>query len=137
MTKQQDIKNKFAKTPKRQKQILLGALAVFISTFLPWSSVSMGMLGGFSYSGWHSFGMLSVLASVGLILIWLLPILKIDFKLPIKNLELQKYLVIAMFAGPLLWLFQSGFHFKYLGIGFWIALIASGITVASFFKKIK
>jgi len=137
MTKQQEIKNKFAKTPKRQKQILLGAIIVFVSTFLPWSSVSMGMLGGFSYSGWHSFGMLSVLASAGLILLWLLPILKINFKLPIKNPELQKYLAIAMLAGPLLWLFQSGFHFRYLGIGFWIALVTSGITVAPFFKKTK
>jgi hypothetical protein len=135
MIKVQDIKMNFQKAPKKQRQILLGALLVFVATFLPWSSVSMGMFGGFRVNGWQGVGMLSVLTSAGLILLWLLPTLEINLKLPIKTAELQKYLAIGMLAGPVLWLLQSGFGFNYLGLGFWLALVASGLTLSLFLKK--
>jgi len=133
----EDLKNKFKKSPKKQRQILLGAMIVFISTFLPWSFSSIGVFGGFSYNGWHSFGMFTVLASVGLILLWLLPSFGVNLKFPIKTIELQKYLAMVMLVGPMLWLFRSGFHFGYLGLGFWVALVVSTITLSIFFKKTK
>lgn len=136
-TEVKDLKAKFAKAPKRQRQVLIGAAVTFIATFLPWSSVSMGMLGGFNYNGWHGVGLLTVLAAVGLILLWLLPLLGVNWKLPVSDADLQKYLAMAMLAGPLLWLLQSSFGFAYLGLGFWLALIASGLTLAALFQKTK
>lgn len=136
-TEVKDLKEKFAKAPKRQRQILIGAAVTFVATFLPWSSVSMGMFGGFNYSGWHGIGLLTVFASAGLILLWLLPLLGVSLKLPILTPELQKYLALAMLAGPLLWFLQSGFGFAYVGLGLWLALVSSALTVAIFFQKVK
>ncbi len=136
-TEVKDLKAKFAKAPRRQRQVLVGAAVTFIATFLPWSSVSMGMLGGFNYNGWHGVGLLTVLAAAGLILLWLLPLFGVNLKLSIPDADLQKYLAMAMVAGPLLWFLQSGFGFAYLGLGFWLALIASGLTLAALFQKTK
>ncbi|MFA6458339.1 MAG: hypothetical protein WCV72_03045 [Patescibacteria group bacterium] len=132
-----NLKDKFVKTSQIQKQILLGAVLAFASTFLPWSSVSIGMLGGYNYNGWHGYGRITVVASTALVLLWLLPRFGAELKLPIQTFELQKYLAMAMLAGPLLWLLQSNFSFDYLGFGFWTGLIVSGFTLAIFFKKNK
>ena len=127
-----DLQKAFQKEPKNQKGILLSAAVVFIGTFLPWMSMSLGPFGGVSVNGWHSFGLLSVLGSAALVLVWLLPKLGIKLNLPAKPGAIQKVLAVATLAGPVIALIQSDFSFSFLSIGFYLAL--AGGAGALFFS---
>ncbi|MBU1089881.1 hypothetical protein KKF38_03765 [Patescibacteria group bacterium] len=130
-----DIKQAFEKEPLAKRRVLLAAAVVFVATFFPWYSVEMGFMGGFSYSAWSGCGMLTVFASFAILAIWILPLFKVKFKLPLPALQIQKILAVAMLAGPVLWIIQKGFHFAHIGLGLWIALIASIVAVRISFKK--
>ena len=130
-----DIIQSFQKESCAKRRILLAAAVTFVATFFPWYSVEMGLLGGFSYSAWSGCGMFTVFASLAILVIWALPLFKVKFKLPLPAVQIQKILAIAMLAGPVLWIARGGFHFAYIGLGLWIALIASIVAVQASFKK--
>jgi hypothetical protein len=124
-----DLKKSFEKEGKGRKIILVAALAGFISSFLPWWSISFGGLGGFSVNGWHSYGFLTALASIAMILLWVLPKVGVKFTLPVKDDVLYKVLSLVMAAGPVLVILDSGFEFSFMGMGVYLALVAGGFAV--------
>lgn len=134
-----DLKKSFEKEPKTRKIILVAALAGFVSTFFPWWSISIdspfGDFGGFSANGWHRFGYLTGLSSLGIILMWLLPKVGVKFTLPAKEEVLYKGLSIALLAGPVIWILDSSFDFSVMGVGVYIALAAGGIS--TYFTVVK
>ena len=130
-----DIIQAFKKESCVKRRILLAAAVVFVATFFPWYSVEMSFLGGISYSAWSGCGVLTVIASLAILVIWALPLFKVKFKLPLPAIQIQKILAVTMLAGPVLWIIRGGFHFAHIGLGLWIALIASIVAVQASFKK--
>ena len=130
-----DIIQAFKKEPPAKRRLLLAAAAAFVATFFPWYRVEMGFLGGFSYSAWSGCGLLTVLASLAILALWTLPLFRVKFKLPLPALQIQKILALTMLVGPVLWIVRGGFHFAHIGLGLWIALIASIVAVRISFKK--
>ncbi len=134
-----DLKKSFEKEPKTRKIILVAALAGFVSSFLPWWSISIespfGDFGGFSANGWHRFGYLTSLSSIAIILMWLLPKIGVKFTLPAKEEVLYKGLSVALLAGPVIWILDSSFEFSVMGVGVYLALAAGG--VATYFSVVK
>ena len=135
-----DIKQAFEKEPFAKRRVLFTATVAFIATFFPWYSIEVGFLGGpslegFSYSAWSGSGLLTVFASLAILVIWALPLFNVKFELPLPAIQIQKILTIAMLAGPVLWIARGGFHFAYIGLGLWIALIVSIVAVQASFEK--
>ncbi len=109
--------------------IILAAI-ILIFTFFPWASASWdygyGYKGGYSYNGLHRFGILTFLGSIAFLLWRLLPMFNIkipDLKMPDKTIE--KIIAGVVLAGPVIWMIDSSFEFKYFGIGLWVDLILS------------
>ncbi|MFA6992605.1 MAG: hypothetical protein WC269_05025 [Candidatus Gracilibacteria bacterium] len=123
----EDLKKTFDKEPKGKKIVLVSAAAALISTFLPWYSLGFG----YSYNAWHSYGFLTVVASIALVLIWLLPKVGVKFKLPVKEDLLEKVLAVVMLAGPVVWVIESNFMFELFGFGIYVAL-AAGVAAVYF-----
>ncbi|MBD3360601.1 hypothetical protein GF366_02240 [Candidatus Peregrinibacteria bacterium] len=132
-----DLKKSFEKEPKAKKIILVSAAAALVSTFLPWMSISFGTFASAAINGWHRFGILTVLASIALILLWLLPKVKVKFKLPAKEDMLIKVLSVVMLAGPVIFIMDSRFEFAFLGFGLYIALAAGVVATYFAFAKSK
>jgi hypothetical protein len=65
------------------KAILGGSLVVLIAMFLPWYGVDLGTFGSESVSGFHSWGLLTFIAWLFVVVLWLLrgP-LSSQFKMP-------------------------------------------------------
>lgn len=125
-----DLQKAFRKESKNQQGILLSAAAAIIATFLPWA----GFL-GFSMNGWRGSGLLTVIGSVGLLALWLLPKLGVKLKLPVKNIQAQQILSVLVLAGPVTSLLQAGFSLAYLELGFYLALLSGAGAVFFTFKK--
>lgn len=129
------IQRDFKAQKKKEKHYLISALVAFIGTIFPWFAGGMGYF-SVSVSGWNSWGYLSVISSLAILAIYLLPFFKI--KLPEifkdKNQE-QKILSITLIAGPIMWLINSHFKFSYLGFGFYITTITAGYILYLVYKK--
>ncbi|PKL36394.1 hypothetical protein CVV38_00590 [Candidatus Peregrinibacteria bacterium HGW-Peregrinibacteria-1] len=126
-----DIVKEFKKENKHEQTLLLIAGIVFISTFLPWMSILRIQ----SYNGWNGAGLITVIASILYLLQWALP--KFKVKVP-KISNSKKILILGMLAGPVLMFLSSiGSYnlFNIAGIGFYIALFASGYGTYLAFSK--
>ena len=139
-----DLKKAFNKESSSKKAVLVAAVVALVSSFLPWISISFGSsdllgdLGSITNNGWVSWGYLTIIASFGVILLWVLPKVGVKFKLPVKEVDAYKILSAAILAGPVLWIIASNFDFGSMGIGFYLALLAGGGAVyVSFFAKKK
>lgn len=135
----EDLRKAFKKETKYKRKILILALIAFIGTFFPWASVNLRSIltkmGHYSANGWHGTGYLCVFASIILIALWVLPKAGIKFKLPAKEDSIEKILVVAMVAGPVLWIFNMNFKFQFIGYGTYVSLIASAVAVYTVFKR--
>ncbi|MFH1284860.1 MAG: hypothetical protein ABIH78_04745 [Candidatus Peregrinibacteria bacterium] len=127
-----DLKTSFEKEPKSKKIILVAAAAAFISTLLPWFSISFGSFGAASVNGWHSFGLFTALSSLVLVLLWLLPKVGVKFTMPAADDVLNKILSVIMLAGPVIFILQDSFNFSFFGVGIYIALAAG--VIATYFS---
>ena len=123
------LEESFRKEAQPKKVILVSSLVVFISTFLPWLSISFGGFGSVSTNGWHRFGILTVLGSIAMVLLWLLPKFGIDLSLSGKQVLVEKIVALVMLAGPMAWLIDNSFEFAFMRAGFYLGLIASSVTV--------
>lgn len=130
-----DLQKAFEKEPKTKRMILGAAGVAFVSTFFPWASFSLGSFGGVSVNGWHSYGLLTALGSLAMILLWLLPKVGVKFKLPVKEDALNKALPLVILAGSVLWLIDTNFEFGFAGIGLYVALAAGAVATLFTFKK--
>jgi hypothetical protein len=100
------------------KRIILGcAAATFLAMFLPWK---------FS-NGWNDIGIITGLASFLLLLLWIIP--RIDIEKINKHNYLEKGIILAMLIGVVVFMIRA--DFSYLGLGFYVALVATG--TASYF----
>ena len=135
----EDLRKAFKKETKQKRIIIISSLVAFVGTFFPWTSVPfqsiLSRMGHYSANGWHSVEYLCVFASIILIALWVLPKAGMKFKLPAKEDFIEKILVIAMLAGPTLWIFNMDFEFQFIGYGTYISLIASAIAVYTVFKQ--
>jgi len=129
-----NLKKVFEKESQNQKGVLVCVAVAFLATFFPWFLVLLGPFGGIAMNGWHSFGLLTVLASATLIALWVLPKFGVKINLPIKKDILQKWLAVAVLVGPAFWLLQTGFNFSSIGFGLYLAL-AAGIGAVYFSFK--
>lgn len=134
-----DLKNIFQKESKQKKIILLSSAIAFVGTFFPWTSVPLKSIyvsmGSISANGWHGAGYLCVLASLAIIALWALPRTGIKIKLPASEQSIEKILILAMLAGPVVWIINMDFNFEYLGYGIYISLIAAAFATYTVFKK--
>ncbi|MDP2691388.1 MAG: hypothetical protein Q8O95_03240 [bacterium] len=132
------IKKDLQKMQKTDKLLLLLALVTLVAVFLPWYSFGFGgvmkelapYMAGYqsSMNGLSSFGWLTFLGSLAYLLWKVLPVMKVKLpQMPTSDSNLHKILAVAMLAGPVIWMLQSGFAFGVFGFGFWIALVASAI----------
>jgi len=131
-----DLKKAFDKEPKSKRAILISAVIAFAATFFPWTGVSFGTLGSASVNGWHSYGLLTALGSLALVLVWLLPKLGVKFKLPAKEKQIDQIISIIILVGPILWIISSNFAFEFIKVGLYIAL-GAGISAVYFSFKAK
>ena len=133
-----DLIQKFSSESKGKKIILIASLVAFIGMFLPWVNVKYYFFADISYTsnGWDGVGTLTGLASLAIIIFWVL--LTVDVKIPseIKEEVVEK-------AASILMIFGSGYAFlnlifndiNLIGVGLYITLIASGVVVYSAFKN--
>ncbi len=133
----EDLKKKFEKEPVGKQRILIAGLIGVVASFLPWWSVSFGSFGSASMNGWHSYGLLTTIASLAIVLNWLLPKVGVKYKLPWKEEMMLKVLSVAMLAGPVIWVINVSFSFSMVGIGVYLALVAGGIAAYYAFAKTK
>lgn len=131
----EDLKSKFQKEPVGKRRIIIAGLAGVVASFLPWWSISFGSFGGASVNGWHSYGLLTTLAALAIVLDWVLPKLGVKYKLPWKEESLLKVLSIVMIAGPVLWIIDVSFSFTTVGIGVYLALLAGLVAAYYAFAK--
>jgi len=118
-----DIVAEFKKEPKPKQHLILAGLIAFVSTFLPWISVSFfGQT--ISTNAWNDVGYLTVIGSLALLLNWALPKLGIKYKLPLEEKLFEKIATGLIVAGPLFMLYQVRAEFGFIGLGLWIALVA-------------
>jgi len=131
----EDLKMKFKKEPVGRQRIVVAGLAGVVASFLPWWSISFGSFGSASVNGWHSYGMLTTIASLAIVLNWLLPKVGVKYNLPWKEEILLKIFSVAMLAGPVLWIIDTSFSFSMIGLGVYLALVAGGVAVYYSFAK--
>jgi len=105
---------------KQKLYALIIAGIAFISLFLPW--VSMGMFG--SVNGFRSWGLLSFLGVVGVIVSCFMGDKSIPFDDTFKKVAMGSFAGIAV--GALIYYFNLGSGFIRLdsGFGLWLCLIA-------------
>jgi len=132
-----DLKKNFDKEPVGVKVVLAAAVAGVIASFLPWWSFSFGGFGSAAVNGWHSYGLLTSISSILIVLMWLLPKVGVKFSLPWNEKSLFKVLSVAMLAGPVLWVIDSNFSFSFVGLGVYLALGAGGLATYYSFAKLK
>jgi hypothetical protein len=120
---------------KKEEKIYIGlALAVFIASFLPWSS-SHGYF-SYSISAWGGVGYIAILASVSILLLWGLPVFGVTLPKIFSNKEQEKKILsAAVLASPIIWIFQSFSYLRFLGIGLWVTLAIGAYMVYVSFKK--
>ena len=124
------LQKDFKSEPKEKQIILASAVVVFFSVFMPWFVYANSYI-SYSENGMNGLGVLSFLASLAALSLWVLP--KFDVKLPIdkkqKKMAIQGS-TVAM-AIPPVYYFLILISDKYvgIGIGIWIALLASGAAV--------
>lgn len=129
-----DIIAELKKEPKNKKHLVITGLVAFISTLLPWISVSFfGQT--VSSNAWSGMGYLTVIGSLALVLNWLLPVLGIKYELPFKECLFNKIAAIMILAGPLILLYQVRFEMSFIGFGLWIGLAAGVYSTLLAFKK--
>jgi len=133
----EDLKKKFGKEPVGRQRILIAGVIGVVASFLPWWSVSFGSFGSASMNGWHSYGLLTTIASLAIVLNWLLPKVGVKYKLPWKEDLMLKVLSVAMLAGPVLWIINVSFSFSMVGLGAYLALVAGGVAAYYAFVKTK
>ncbi len=126
---------KFKKEPVGRQRIIVAGLAGVVASFLPWWSISFGSFGSTSVNGWHGYGLLTTIASLAIVLNWLLPKVGVKYKLPWKEDMMLKVLAVAMLAGPVLWLIDASFSFSMVGFGVYLALLAGGVAAYYSFAK--
>ena len=131
----EDLKMKFKKEPVGRQRIIFAGLAGVVASFLPWWSISFGSFGSASVNGWHSYGLLTTIASLAIVLNWLLPKVGVKYKLPWKEDMMLKVFAGAMLAGPVLWLIDASFSFSMIGLGVYLALVAGGVATYYSFAK--
>ena len=79
--------------------------------------------------------MLTTIASLAIVLNWLLPKVGVKYNLPWKEEILLKIFSVAMLAGPVLWIIDTSFSFSMIGLGVYLALVAGGVAVYYSFAK--
>lgn len=132
-----NLVQEFKKEPKNQQYFLISALVAFIATLLPWVQVSIGVFGSISTNGWNGYGHLTAIGSLAILALWILNKSKVKLGLPIADKDLNKILAIAILAGPIILLFQSGFEFSFMGLGFYLAILAGATTTYFAFQTKK
>lgn len=136
----ENLKKAFFAETKKHRVILISALAAFIGTFLPWVSISLGSVyrsfKGVSINGWHSVGYLTVLGSLAIMALWILPKVGVKYTIRIDQSLLHKILAIVVLSGPVLWVVSSNFVFEFIGYGAYISFAAGAVaTYAAFVMK--
>lgn len=137
----EDLKKKFVKEPVGKQRIIIAGLAGVVASFLPWwSSV------GYSRNGWSGYALITTIASLAIVLNWVLPKVGVKYKLPWKEDMMLKALSVAMLVGSALWMltyYQQtaglssyiGFSFSTIGIGVYLSLVAGGVAAYYSFAK--
>lgn len=135
-----DLIQKFSSESKGKKIILVASLVAFVGMFLPWVNVKYYFFADISYTsnGWNGVGTLTGLASLAIIIFWVLSTLEVKIPSEVKEEVVEK-------AASILMIFGSGYAFLNLifndinlvGFGLYITLFASGVVVYSAFKNIK
>lgn len=133
----EDLKKKFDKEPVGKQRILIAGLLGVVASILPWWSVSFGSFGSASVNGWHSYGLITTIASLAIVLNWVLPKVGVKYKLPWKEEMMLKALSVAMLAGPVLMIIDVSFSFSFVGLGVYLALVAGGVAAYYAFAKTK
>ena len=133
----ENLQKSFEQEPKKEKVVLASAGVVFISSFLPWFSMSFGGFGGVSVNGWNRFGIITAIAALALILNWVLPKVGVKFDLKVKADVLQKILVATMLLGVILWMIDGSFEISAMGVGFYLALAGSAVATYMVFGQKK
>lgn len=129
-----DIIAELKKEPKPKQHLVIASLVIFISTFLPWISVSFfGQ--SVSTNAWTGVGYLTVIGSLALFLNWLLPSLGVKYEVPLEEKLLNKILTGMMLAGPVFILYEIRAELSFVGIGLWIGLVVSAYALFTAFKK--
>lgn len=120
---------------KGQQILYVLALVALISVFLPWVVVPyLGKHG--AVNGYNSVGFLTFLGSLGYLLWKLLPTVGVKIpNLGQPDMTIQKILAGLMLAGPVIWIFQSGFSVSVVGNGLWLALVSSGLFCYLTFQR--
>ena len=129
---------KFKGEGKKKKIVLIGSLVALVAMFLPWVNVKYYFFADISYTsnGWNGVGTLTGLAALAIIIFWVLSTLEVKIPSEIKEELVEK-------AASILMIFGSGYAFLNLifndinlvGIGLYIALVASGVVVYGVFKN--
>lgn len=127
----QKLQQQWHSSHKEKKLLIILAAVTLVSVFLPWVSLSIPSLGGVNLgnvNGFRSFGLLTFLASLGYLLWQVLPMIGTQVpQITSAPKTTEKILGVVMLAGPVLWLLRMGFEFGLVGLGLWLALIASGV----------
>lgn len=130
------IQTDFQKKTTKEKNYLIATLAALIGTILPWFAMSAKGYFSVSVSGWNSWGYLSVIGSIAILALYIVPFLGIKIPEIFKNkAQEEKVLSGILVAGPILWLIETSFSFSSLGIGFYVTAIASGYLLYLVYKK--
>ncbi|HXA29398.1 MAG TPA: hypothetical protein VN193_11710 [Candidatus Angelobacter sp.] len=124
------------------KAILGGSLIVLVSMFLPWYGWDLGPFGSESVSGFHSWGLLTFIAFLATVALWLLrgP-LSDQFKMP--ELGVTDAMLFTIFGGVevlgalVFWLaYKSDFPGAGVKFGVFIAIVGGAVTAAGgYFKQ--
>jgi hypothetical protein len=122
------------------KVILGGSLVLLIAMFLPWKGVDLGIYGSATESGFHAWGLLTFIALLCVIALWLLrgP-LRSQFKLPEWGVsDAMLYMILGAVEVVFILLFWVAFDTEsVVGVrfGLFIALIGGLATIAGGYLK--
>ncbi|MBN8783196.1 MAG: hypothetical protein ABS85_11645 [Sphingobacteriales bacterium SCN 48-20] len=113
---------------KRKLYALILAAAALLGLILPWFSIDFGPFGSTSANGFRSWGYLTLLGVIGVVIACFMGNKQSDFEGDMRKIAQGSFAAIA--AGALIIfirLLVEGGSIGLLGIGFWLSL-AAGIV---------
>lgn len=127
-----------SKLGKGDKICGLGAIVAIVGSFLPWWSVGLGVLGGYSLSGLAGIGWLSFIAAV-LSLVWVaLPLFgQKTPTLPLKDAVLQMILGGVVVAIPIIQLLSTLSAIGGVSFGIFVTVAGGALIIWGGYLKQK